>query len=198
MTTSTPMAALPAPGTDRPRNLLATGVALACAGATMFFAALLAAYVHLRGAARGANWPPEGVEFDIYLGNLLVITMLLGSLSAQWGVSAVKRGEIRQGAAAFGVALGFGLAFLNLLSYTIAQAEFFPGSHAYGAVTAAMALTLGLVVGVAVGFVTFTLLRVSGGHVGPDNPDQARATAWLYHYATLASIIVWFAVIVRK
>ncbi|MDQ1444701.1 MAG: hypothetical protein QOI20_1165, partial [Acidimicrobiaceae bacterium] len=38
--TATPMAALPSAGGDRPRNLLTTGVALGCAGATMFFGAL--------------------------------------------------------------------------------------------------------------------------------------------------------------
>lgn len=194
--TDTALAALPSAGGEKPRNLLSVGVALACAGGTMFFGALLAAYVELRGAE--GPWPPEGVHLDQYFGNMLVITMLLGSLAAQWSVSAVKRGEQRQGAAALAIAMGFGIAFVNLLSYTAGRAEFGAGEHAYGAVVTALAAGLGLVVLAAIGLALFTMLRVRGSQVGPDNPDQAWATAWLWHFATIASIVVWFAVVVRK
>ncbi len=196
MTTTTPMAALPSPGADRPRNLLTTGVALTCAGATMFFGALMAAYLHLRGHSN--VWPPEEVHLDLYLGNMLAITMLLGSLAVQWSVSAVKRGLTRQAKAALGITVGLGLAFINLLSYTAGRAHFGAGEHAYGVVVTALAATLGLLVALAIGLALLTLFRVAGAQVGPDNPDQARATAWLFHFATLASIIVWYAVVVRK
>lgn len=194
--TDTALAALPSAGGEKPRNLLGTGVALACAGATMFFGALLAAYIELRAGEK--PWPPEHVELDQYLGNMLVITMLLASLSVQWAVSAVKRGEHRQGTAALAITIGFGLAFINLLSYTAGRAGFGAGEHAYGAVVTALAVGLGLVVSAASGLALLTMLRVRGSQVGPDNPDQAWATAWFWHFATTASIVVWFAVIVRN
>lgn len=196
MTTTTPTAALPSAGGERPRNLLSMGVALTCAGATMLFGALLAAYIELRSQTN--EWVPEEVELDNYLGNMLVITLLLASITIAWSVSAVKRGETRQATAALAIAVGFGLAFINLLSYTAGRTHVSPGDSAYGAVVAALAIALGIVVCVAIGLALLTLFRVRGSQVGPDNPDQARATAWLWYYATLASIIVWFAVIVRK
>src|SRR5206468_2607332 len=76
---ATTMAALPSAGGARPRNLVATGTALLCAGATTGFGALMAAYVELRSHTQ--PWPPKGVKIDEYLGNMLIITMLLGSLS---------------------------------------------------------------------------------------------------------------------
>lgn len=196
MTTTTPTAALPSAGGERPRNLLAHGVALTCAGATMLFGALLAAYVELRSHTN--EWVPDGVELDNYLGNMLVITLLLASTTAAWSVSAVKRGEGRQAAAALAITAGLGLAFINLLSYTAARVHVSPEDHAYGAVVGALAIALGLVVILAIGLAVLTMLRVRGAQVGPDNPDQARATAWLWHFATVASIVCWYAVIVRK
>ena len=194
--TDTAVAALPSAGGEKPRNLVATGVGIACAGATMFFGALLAAYVELRAYER--PWPPEGVELDQYFGNMLVITMLLGSWTVQWAVSAVRRGEQRQAAAALGITMGLGVAFLNLLSYTASRAGFGAGEHAYGAVVAALALSLGILVAAAIGLALFTMLRVRGSQVSADNPDQAWAAAWFWHFATVATIVVWFAVVVRK
>jgi heme/copper-type cytochrome/quinol oxidase subunit 3 len=195
-TSATP--ALPAASGDvnRPRNTLATGVALTCAGATMFFGALLGAYLHLRG--QGGRWVPEGVEFDNYLGNMLMITVLLASLAAQWAVSAVKRGEARQATAALGVSIGIGLAFFNLLWYTASLQHYDPGSHAYGAVVIALGASLTIVVLLAVGFAALTMLRVRGGQVSAGNPDQVWATAWFWHFASVATLIVWYVVVVRK
>ena len=194
--TATPMAALPAAGGTRPRNLVAIGTALACAGATTFFGALFAAFVELR--SRTHPWPPKGVELDNYLGNMLVITMLLGTLTVQWAVSAVKRGERRQATAAFAIAAGLGVAFLNLLSYSMSRADLPLGRHAYAGVVGAMTGALGILVGVAVGFVLLTLLRVKGEQVTAANPDLARAAAWFWNYATAATIVVWYAVVVMK
>jgi len=195
-TTAETMAALPAAGGTRPRNLIATGTALLCAGATTLFGALFAAYIELR--ARIDVWPPEDLEFDIYLGNMLVITMLLASLSAQWAVSAVKRDEHRQATVALAITAGFGVAFVNLLSFTAGRLHLPVDETAYAGVVAAMAALLGIVVLIAVGFAITTAIRVKGEQVAASEPDLARANAWFWHYATLVTIVVWFAVVVLK
>jgi heme/copper-type cytochrome/quinol oxidase subunit 3 len=189
-------AALSAGGGTRPRNLVATGTALLCAGATTLFGALLAAYVELRG--HGGEWVPKDLKLDNYLGNMLVITMLLGSLSVQWAVSAVKRDERRQASAAFGVAMGFGAAFLNLLSYTISKLDLPLADSPYAVVVGAMAFLLGIVVVLAMGYAFVTVLRLRGEQVRASDPDLARGAAWFWQYATLATVVVWFAVVVRK
>jgi heme/copper-type cytochrome/quinol oxidase subunit 3 len=195
-TSTTAMAALPAAGGARPRSLLATGTALVCAGATTFMGALFAAALELRNQAD--VWPPKNVKIDNYLGNMLVITMLLSSLSAAWAVSAVKRSERRQGAAAFGITIGFGVAMLNLLWYSLARQHLALNSSAYAGVVGAICGVLAALVLVGIGVVALTIFRVMGEQVNGAQPDQARAAAWLWHYATFATIVAWFAVIVLK
>ena len=193
---ATTMAALPAAGGARPRNLVATGTALLCAGATTLFGALFAAYIELR--SRIDVWPPDDLEFDIYHGNMLVITMLLGSLAAQWAVSAVKRDEHRQATVALAITAGFGIAFVNLLSFTAGRMHLPVAESAYAGVVGAMAALVGVVVLVAVVFAITTAIRVKGEQVAASEPDLARANAWFWHYATLVTIVAWFAVVVLK
>lgn len=195
-TTTTAMAALPAAGGTRPRNLIATGTALLCAGATTLFGGLFAAYIELRAGAD--VWPPEDFEFDIYHGNMLVITIFLASLSAQWAVSAVKRNEGRQATVALVVTAGFGIAFVNLLSFTAGRLHLPVAESAYAGVVGAMAALLGIVVLIAVAFAITTAFRIKGEQVAPSEPDLARANAWFWHYATLVTVVVWFAVVGLK
>jgi heme/copper-type cytochrome/quinol oxidase subunit 3 len=193
---TTAMAALPAAGGHRPRNLVATGTAVACAGGTMFLAGLFAAFIEIRAAS--PTWPAKGIKIDNYLGNMLVITMLLASLSAAWAVSAVKRNQRRQGAAAFAVTAGFGVAYLNLLSYSIIRQHVAMNSSAYAGLVGAMALVLAVLLLVGIAVVVLTAFRIMGEQVTAAEPDQARAAAFLWHFATLATIVVWYLVIVLK
>jgi heme/copper-type cytochrome/quinol oxidase subunit 3 len=195
-TATTAMAALPAAGGARPRHLIATGTALVCAGATTAFGALFAAYAELR--SHTSVWPPKGIKIDEYLANMLIITMLLGSLSVLWAVSAVKRDDRRQASAAFAITMGFGIAFLNLLSYSVSRQHVAMSANAYAGVVGAMTGLLGVVVAAAIGFAFLTLLRVRGEHVTAADPDVARAAMWFWHYATAATVFVWFAVLVLR
>lgn len=194
--TSPSMAALPAAGGERPRNVIATGTAFLVAGGTTFFGVLVAAYIQLRATTH--PWPPKGVKLDNYLGNLLVITMLLAAVTVQWAVSAVLRDERRQATAALAITIGLGLAFINLLSYSASRQSFGPADHPYGLVVTALAASVGIVVSVAIAFCLLTLFRVRGSQVTAADPDQARATAWFWHFATVATIAAWYVIVVTK
>lgn len=191
-----PVGALPSAGGDRPRNLLPMGVLLLGASGAMLFGTLVAAYLHLRRSSE--PWPPEGVKLDLYLGNLLMITMALSAVTIEWACFAVRRDERRQASAALGTTLGLGVAFLNLLSYTADRLPFDAATHAYGLVMATMVVLLGIAVGVGVAFVTLTLLRVSGRQVTSYEPSQVRATACYWHFTVAASVAVWYTVAVLK
>lgn len=190
------MAALPPAADERPRNLMPMGVLLLSASGTMLFGALVAAYLHLRHVTE--PWPPEGVKLDLYLGNLLIITMVLSAVTMEWACFALRRDDRRQASAALGVTIGLGVAFLNLLSYTADQVPFDVASHAYGLVVTAMVMLLGIAVGIGVGFVTLTLLRVSGRQLSAAEPSQLRANACYWHFTVAASVAVWYTVAVLK
>jgi cytochrome c oxidase subunit 3 len=163
---------------------------------TMLFGALVGAYLHLRNVTD--PWPPEGVTLDLYLGNLLIITMVLSAVTVEWACFALRRDERKQASAALGVTLGLGVAFLNLLSYTADQVAFDAATHPYGLVVTAMVMLVGIAVGTGVAFVTLTLLRVSGRQLSAADSSQVRATACYWHFTVAASVAVWYAVAVLK
>ena len=193
---ASPTLALPSAGGVRPRGVLTMAVMFLAVGGSMVFAALLAAYLHMRRLAD--PFPPPDAGIDQYWGNLMMLTMVLGSVTVEWGCSALRRDQRKEAIAGFGVTLGLGLAFLNLLSFAAGHVEFDAVSHPYGAVVAAMSMLVGVAVGGAVAFVTLTMFRVAGRQLLEPGADQPRATACFWHFATIASLAVWYTVIVLK
>lgn len=193
---ASPTLALPTAGGVRPRRILTMATLFVATSGTMLFGALIAAYLHMRRLAH--PFPPAEAKIDQYWGNLMLITMLLGVVTIEWACWALRRDERSQALAGLGITLGLGLAFLNLMSFAASRVEFDAVTHPYGLVVTAMTMLLGIVVGVGVAFVTLTLFRVSGGQrLGPDL-DQVRATAVYWHFSVLASVAVWYTVIVLK
>jgi heme/copper-type cytochrome/quinol oxidase subunit 3 len=192
-----PLALTSGQGADRSRSALQVAVVLVDAAGLMLFAGLVGAFLHVRHVG-GEAFPPEGVTVDRYLGNLVMITMLMGSATVEWARAAVVRADRRQGMAGFGVTLGLALAVINLLWYGANRAHFAAAATAYGILASALVLTLALSIAAAAAFVLFTLFRVAGGQVTAAQPEQARAAAWFWHFAVVASLAVWYAVVVLR
>lgn len=191
-----PTLALPAAGVTTPRRVLTLAVLLVDIGLLMMFAGLVGAFVHVRHF--GPGFPPPGVKIDRYLGNLIVITLMMGSFTTEWAAAAIRKGERRQATTGLGITLGLGLAVLNLISWGAGRAGFTAVSNPYGTLVTALVMTLGIVVGSAVAFVTATLFRVAGGQVSFAEPEQAGAAAWHWHFTVVASVVVWYTVVVLR
>ncbi len=187
--------ALTTGGAERPRKVMSLGMALVVCAGTMLFGTLIAAYLRLRTA--GGEWPPEGVVFDQYLGNMMVLTMLLSVLTMEWACQSHQRGLRNQACTALGITIGLGLAFLNLMSYAAGRTDFDAASHPYGLVATALTMLLGIAVGVGVGLVTLTLFRVAARQLSI-GMDHLRTTAWYWHFTVAASVAVWYTVQVLK
>lgn len=188
--------ALPAGGSARPRTILTLASLLVGVGGLMLFGTLIAVYVLLR--SRLEPFPPEDATIDQYLGNMLVLTMVLSAVAVEWGVSAVRRGIGKQAAAGFGITAGLGVAFLNLLAYTANHADYGASTHPYGTVVAAMVVALGIAVGIGIAFAVLTLLRLAGSQVSAADPEQARALGWYWQFTVVATVAVWYTVVVLK
>lgn len=195
-TSAEPMLALPSAGGAPTPNLVRTGTFLLISSATMLFGGLLAAYLHLRRTV--APWPPEDVKIDQYLGNVLVMTLLLGIVTVEWACWALRRDERRQAVAGLGVTIGIGLAYLNLMSYSAGSVDFDAASHPYGLVVTAMVMLLGIVAAITIAMMTLTMFRVAGKQQGPTDNEQARVAACWWHFTVGASVAVWYAVIVLQ
>ncbi len=193
---ASPTLALPTAGGTRPRGVLTMAVLFITIGGALLFGALIAAYLHLRRLEH--QFPPGDAKIDQYWGNLMVLTMVMTAVTVEWGCAALRRGERKQALAGFGITLAMGIAFLNLMSFAAGRVKFDAVSHPYGLVVTAMCMLLGIAVGVGVGFVALTLFRISGRQLlGPD-AEQPRAAAVYWHFTVLASVAVWYTVIVLK
>ncbi|HET7487682.1 MAG TPA: cytochrome c oxidase subunit 3 [Acidimicrobiales bacterium] len=193
---ASPTLALTAGGGAKRRGVLTLAMVFAVCGGAMLFAALLGAYLHMRRIVN--PFPPKGVHIDEYWGNVMVGTMLMASATVEWGCSALRRGQRKEALAGFGVTLGLGLAFLNLLSFTSGHTSFDAVSHPYGLVVTALVMTLGIVVGIGVAIVALTLFRVAGRQLLEPDAEQPRASAIYWHFTTIAALAVWYTVIVLK
>ena len=191
-----PMLALES-GERRPDPTVTTYGAVALAVALLAASgALLGAWLSLRSGT--AVWPPKGVQIQNYFGTTLSITMLLGIIAAEWAVYGVKKREKGQAVGALLIVFLLGVAFVNLLTYTVRVAHFGPGTHAYGAVFFAFNLLTGVsVAGVSL-FAGVTLLRLLGGQVSPAEPALARSTALLWHAVSIMWFVMYAAVYVVK
>jgi cytochrome c oxidase subunit III len=191
-----PMLALES-GERRPDSTVTTYGAVTLAVALLAASgALLGAWLSLRSGT--AVWPPKGVQIQNYFGTTLSITMLLGMLAAEWAVYGVKKREKGQAVGGLLIVFLLGVAFVNLLTYTVRVAHFGPGTHAYGAVFFAFNLLTGVsVAGVSL-FAGVTLLRLLGGQVSSAEPALARSTALLWHAVSIAWFVMYAAVYVVK
>lgn len=193
---ASPTLALPAAGGVKPRGVLLQATLFVVCSGTMLFGTLLAAYLHMRRL--GHPFPPNGTKIDQYWGNVMAGTMVMSALTVEWGCSSLRRGERKQALAAFGITVGLGLAFLNLLSFSSGHVKFDAVTNPYGLVVAALVMGLGIAVGIGVAFVALTLARVAGRQLLEADAEQPRAAAIYWHFVSAVAVAVWYTVIVLK
>jgi cytochrome c oxidase subunit III len=83
------------PPSSRP-NLVSVGTIVWLSSELMFFAALFAMYFTIRSVNKGQGLPWPGAHLDIALGTANTTVLLLSSVTCQFGVFAVERGQIRR------------------------------------------------------------------------------------------------------
>lgn len=191
-----PMLALESGEKKSDPHLATFGAVTFAVALIMGVGALLGAWLSLRSGT--AVWPPKGVQIQNYYGTTLSITMLLGMLAAEWAAYGVRKSERGQAIGALSIVVMLGLAFVNLLTYTVRVAHFGPGTSAYGAVFFAFNLVVGTGVSAVTLLALWSLLRLLGGQLSVAEPGMARSTAWLWHAVAVAWFVMYAAVYVVK
>ena len=191
-----PMLALES-GEERTDPQLASfGVLTLAVALVVAFGALLGAWLALRSGT--TDWPPTGVKIENYYGTTLSVTMIMAALAAEWGIYAVRHNARSQAIAALGLLLFFGLAFLNLLSYTVEVAHFGPRTHPYGEVFFAFNVLMGASVVAAMVVTLVALARLLGRQVSAAEPTLARSNAIFWQAVTMGWFVFYAAVYVVK
>lgn len=196
MTATGTMLALPSGGPARPRHLLSVAVLVAGAAELMTVLALVAAYLNVRALA--IQWPPKGVHLDNYLGTVLLVTVVLSTITAEWAAYALKLDNRRQSLTALAMTLGFGAAFLNLLWYVGVQLKFGPADHSYAVVVYALLIVMGAIAAIGLGVLIVALVRTLGGQSTARDPELTRAAAWHWHVVTLGWVFTFTALYVLQ
>lgn len=152
---------------EEPKQTAVLAVLLLVGSSVMFIGGLVAAWVNVKGLS--PTWPPKDVEaLDHYPGAMMLTTALMASVTAEWGVWAVRRSERRQAVAALGTTIGLALAFVNGIWYIGSHLGAGPGESAYAAMFHAF-----VVATIVLGLAGIVALAVALGRVLASQVDVA-------------------------
>jgi cytochrome c oxidase subunit 3 len=176
-------------GTGMPTALV--GMLLFIASEVMFFAGLFATYFNARATTSGPWGPPAGSHgLDLPLAAALTAILVSSSFTMQFGVWAIRRGDVGKLRMWTAITLVLGVLFLagqlydySTLGFGIADGVFgttfytltgFHGAHVFGG---------------AVGL-TIILARAVGGQFSARNHVAVEAVSMYWHFVD----VVWIGV----
>jgi heme/copper-type cytochrome/quinol oxidase subunit 3 len=187
--TSAPPAVMP-----RRRQTL-IGTSLVAAAATMYLLTQLGAYLSARGLNR-EMWLAEH-EVPLTQPNVMMFTLLLSVVTAQWAVWAIVRDVRSQAYLATAVTLLFGLAFLNqawFLNITMGiPVDGLEGGTFYSVTSSHLVMMIGAIL-----FFALMAFRALGGNFGSRYPDGITAAVVFWDVTVMLFSVIWIVVYVMK
>jgi heme/copper-type cytochrome/quinol oxidase subunit 3 len=169
-----------------------------CGAVTGTMAMLALAFAYLAGRYGNDGWVDPKMQFNNYTAVTIVVTLVLASMAAGWGVTASRLNNRRHGATGFGLALVFDLAALNLL-WSIGQGFAFGAKDSdYGTVVYTMVIASGLAIAIGAASCVAGLALSFGGHANSNTRYQALAASVGQHFAGIAWLIPFMAIYLKK
>ncbi len=168
-------------------NTALLGMLLFIGSEIMFFGGLFAAYFNVR--AGQAHWPPEGFEIELPLAMFVTVILVVSSVTMQFAVWAIRRGDRRAMNRALTVTLILGVVFLFLQIYDYTTLHFGINSGVYGSLFYSLtgfhgAHVFGGVVGIAI-----ILMRGLSGQFSARHHVAVEAVSIYWHFVD----VVWIA-----
>jgi cytochrome c oxidase subunit III len=167
------------------------GMLLFIASEVMFFGGLFATYFNARASVAPEPWhPPPGGHLDLQLALVLTAILVASSFAMQFGVWAIRRGDIGKLRLWTAITLGLGILFLAGQLYDYSQLGFGISDGVYGTVFYTLTGFHGAhVFGGAVGL-TIIMARAARGEFSARNHVAVEAVSMYWHFVD----IVWIAV----
>jgi heme/copper-type cytochrome/quinol oxidase subunit 3 len=163
----------------------------------MLIGGLGAAYLSLRNANSG-EFVPEEMTFNNYTGSVLAATVALGSMGAEWAMTAVRNRQRRYAVMGWALAIAMGVAALNGVWFLGRDLQLGLADSPYATIVYAMFAAAGVAIAFGVAAAVLGLARTAGGHVSAERPELGRASAWAVHFATFAWVITYATVYLYK
>ncbi|HEX9258441.1 MAG TPA: cytochrome c oxidase subunit 3 [Acidimicrobiales bacterium] len=189
----------PAPAPARPR-LTFVGTAVAGTALLMMVGGMLAAYLAVRDAAGGttAAWLPEGAVIPEVAANIMLVTVLACSITAQWAVWSMHRGDRAGASLALTLTALFGLALINAQAYIWVEMELPLADAQFNTLFYAVTGTFVALVIAAIVMAAITAFRSLAGRYSTKDTEGIAANALAWHLLTVAFAAIWFVVYVIK
>jgi heme/copper-type cytochrome/quinol oxidase subunit 3 len=169
----------------QPRGTTVLGMLLVLAAEGMMLGVVIAVYFAIK--AGSPLWPPSGVNINTYVPTVVSITATMSACSVGWLLVSTKRNDQRSALSASILSVVLGLAMANGQWYSLTQAGFSIGDHAYGTLFYLLMglhllhLIAGIVMLVVVGGQTLA------GHFGSDDHEPVRATVYFWQFGN----VIW-------
>jgi len=184
------------------------GFILFLASEVMFFGGLFAAYFIAR--ADSPSWPPEellspeqiaaGVKLEVEfaLPFLATILLVLSSVTIQFGVWAIAKGD-RSGLIRWlFISIVLGLIFLVAQMYDYSQLHFSAGDTVYGTTFYTLTGFHGAHVAGGIIFMSVILVRSMAGQFSASNHEAVEACSFYWHFVDVVWIILFAVIYIIK
>jgi len=176
-------------GSGMPTALV--GMLLFIASEVMFFAGLFATYFNARATSPGEWGPPAGAhELDLPLAAVLTAILVASSFTMQFGVWAIRRGDIGKLRLWTAITLGLGVLFLSGQLYDYSVLGFGIGDGVFGTVFYTLTGFHGAHVFGGVVGLTIVLARAWRGQFSARNHVAVEAVSMYWHFVD----VVWIGV----
>lgn len=190
--------ALPAAGPVRPRTLM-VGSLFGSSAVVVGFLALVSIYVQQRQQVRsaGEEWFPSG-SIEMGPAGMMMVTLLLASITAQWAVQAARADDRPHGWMALGTTLLFGTAVIVQFSFVFQSTGFEIDAGVAQLLFYAVTGSFVVILVAAMAFIAVTVLRSLIGPLDSDRGHAVQAAALFWHATVFCYFLVWYVVFITK
>jgi len=173
----------------QPQGTTVLGMVLVLAAEGMVLGVLIAVYFTIK--AGSPLWPASSVNVNTYIPTVVSITAAMSACSVGWLLVSTKHNDQRSAFSASILSVVLGLAMANGQWYSLTQAGFSIGDHAYGSLFYLLMglhllhLVAGIVMLIVVGGQTLA------GHFGSDDHEPVSAVVYFWQFGN----VIWSLII---
>jgi len=172
------------------RSNMLLGVRLGILSEVMLFGALFAAYFVIRSESGG--WPPEGHERpELLLPGLNTLLLLSSSVTMQWAVRAIGRGEVAAMRRALRVTLLLGSIFIVVQGYEFATNGFGLDAGVFGSTFYTLTGFHGAHVLAGLGFMAIVATRARRGLISAEHHTAVEAASYYWHFVDAVWVVLF-------
>jgi cytochrome c oxidase subunit 3 len=172
------------------RSNMLLGVRLGILSEIMLFGALFAAYFVIRSESGG--WPPDGHERpELILPGLNTLLLLSSSVTMQWAVRAIGRGEVATMRRALRVTLLLGSIFIVVQGYEFATNGFGLDAGVFGSTFYTLTGFHGAHVLAGLGFMAIVALRARRGLISAEHHTAVEAASYYWHFVDAVWVVLF-------